>query len=91
MRVFVAGDFCPRNRVAELLDRGDYSTVLGTIKDIFSNADYSIINLECPVSGKNNLTPIAKNGPNLISSRKTIQQNRLRPKLKKSNIKRAET
>ena len=64
MKILVAGDFCPRYRVAEAFEAGDYSSILSEVCDLTSRADYSIINLECPVV-INKANPINKCGPNL--------------------------
>lgn len=72
MRVLVAGDFCPRNRVATLIEKGNYAYVFGEMRPILSQADYSIVNLECPVcSGREK--PIDKIGPNLKCTEKGIE------------------
>lgn len=63
MKVFVTGDFVPRFRVKDMIERGDYSfftEVVGQTKA----SDYSIINLESPVVDGEG-TPIEKTGPNL--------------------------
>lgn len=67
MRVLVAGDFCPQERVAELFEKGGYETVLSDVKKYSDAADYSIVNLECPVcyGGEK---PIIKVGPCLKCS-----------------------
>ena len=67
MKILVAGDFCPRDRVTEYFDRNDYASVLGEIKEVVNNADYSIVNFECSVT-KGGERPIVKVGPNLSSS-----------------------
>lgn len=72
MKILIAGDFCPLNRVAELFEKGDYNTVLGDIKEVIKQIDYSIVNLECPVT-KENSTPIKKCGPNLHCSEEGIK------------------
>lgn len=72
MKILVAGDFCPRYRVAEKLEQGDYESVLGEVKDIISDADYSIVNFECPVT-KGGEKPIEKCGPNLRCSEKGME------------------
>ena len=51
MKILVAGDFCPQNRVAEMLKREDFESVLGDVRSIIAGADYSIVNFECPVCG----------------------------------------
>ena len=45
--MLIAGDFCPRIRVADKFEHGDYESVLGEVKDLISAADYSIVNYEC--------------------------------------------
>ena len=72
MKVLIAGDFCPRYRVAEIFEMGDYESVLGEVKEIISDADYSIVNFECPVT-KGGEKPIEKCGPNLQCSEKGIE------------------
>ena len=64
MKILVAGDFCPCDRVAFAFERGNYEAVLGDVRKITSIADYSIVNFECPVV-VNHSAPISKNGPNL--------------------------
>jgi len=71
MKVIVAGDFCPRYRVADLLKENKFCNVLSDMKDIVTNADYSIVNFECPiVEDEDEL--ISKCGPNLRSTAKAI-------------------
>lgn len=64
MNILIAGDFCPQLRVAEAFEREDYSSVLSEVQAVTKEADYSIVNFECPVvSGA--AKPIEKIGPNL--------------------------
>lgn len=65
MKILIAGDFCPRFRVAEKFEKRDYDSVLGEVKDVISDADYSIVNFECPAT-KGGEKPIEKCGPNLL-------------------------
>ena len=71
MKILVAGDFCPRDRVARILEKGDYASVFGDVKAIVSQVDYSIVNLECPVVNGNG-TPIKKCGPNLKTTARGV-------------------
>lgn len=64
MRILIAGDFCPQDRVAALIEKEDYATVLSDVKTIASKVDYSIVNFECPIT-KGGEKPIEKIGPNL--------------------------
>ena len=72
MKIIVAGDYCPRNRVAKMISEGDYQSVLGEVNCITKSADYSIVNLECPVVYQE-AVPICKCGPNLKCSSKAIE------------------
>ena len=63
MRVLVAGDFYPSGKVKESLGKGDFESVFSDIKEITGKVDYSVVNLECPVTGA--LEPISKVGPAL--------------------------
>lgn len=72
MKIIIAGDFCPINRVAQKFDQGDFESVLGDVKVIVADADYSIINFECPVT-KDGDRPIEKQGPNLHCSEKGVE------------------
>lgn len=72
MKVLVAGDFCPQNRVVSCFEKEDYATVFGSIRTITSKADFSIVNLECPII-EGSERPIAKFGPNLSCSEKGLK------------------
>ena len=72
MKILIAGDFCPHERVAHLLEEGDYASVLGDVKDVITEADCSIVNFECPVT-KGVEKPIEKLGPNLRCSEKGME------------------
>ena len=72
MNILIAGDFCPRDRVAHLFEKGDFASVLGDVKGVISEADYSIVNFECPVT-KGGEKPIEKLGPNLQCSEKGME------------------
>lgn len=72
MKILIAGDFCPMNNVAELFERDDYVSVFGDALSIIKDADYSIVNMECPItSGREK--PIIKCGPNLQCSEKGLK------------------
>jgi poly-gamma-glutamate synthesis protein (capsule biosynthesis protein) len=70
--VLIAGDFCPQRRVAALFDKGDYASVLGEIRSSVMDADYRIVNFECPVS-EGNGNAIVKKGPNLRCTEKGLE------------------
>lgn len=70
--VLIAGDFCPQRRASALFDKGDYASVLGDIRSSVMDADYRIVNFECPVSERNGKA-IVKKGPNLRCSEKGLE------------------
>ena len=72
MKILVAGDFCPQKRVANTFDNNDFQSVLGEVKPLIEEADYAIVNFECPIT-KGNETPISKYGPNLRCSEKGLE------------------
>ena len=72
MKILVAGDFCPYYRVAELFEKGEFDAVLQDVKPITDKADYSIVNLECPVCYGDE-KPIEKCGSNLKCTEKGIE------------------
>ncbi len=72
MRVLIAGDFCPRGRVVEAFDKEDYASVLADVKELTASADWSIVNLECPII-TGSADPIEKKGPNLHCSSKGVK------------------
>ena len=64
MRVLVAGDYCPRDRVAQKIANGDTDGLLASVKGTIVASDYAIVNFECAVAD-NQSKPIEKCGPNL--------------------------
>lgn len=71
VKIIVAGDYCPRGRVEELVKNEDYKRIFGQVKTEIEQCDYSIVNFECPV-----LTTegggIKKAGPSLKCSAKSV-------------------
>ena len=71
MKVLVASDFCPMLRVESLIKEGASSRVFAGIRPLVESADYSFVNLECPVwDGAS--SPITKCGPHLRCSEKSV-------------------
>ena len=64
MKIFIAGDYCPRGRVSDAFSQGNFSSVLEEVRSLTSQVEYSVINFECPVV-KGQAKPIKKSGPNL--------------------------
>ena len=64
MKIVIAGDFCVEDRVGKELRLHNYENLLSQIKPIIEQADYAIVNIECPIV-EHNAQPISKCGPNL--------------------------
>lgn len=74
MKILVAGDFCPYDRVQNLIDENHFEDVLGDVSHLIRSADYSLVNFECPVVDKKELAvPIPKCGPNLSCTDKGVE------------------
>lgn len=63
MKILIAGDLCPRNRVATLIEHAQFETIVGNVKPIIEQADYALINFECPIVVNSSAKPIDKCGP----------------------------
>ena len=72
VNLLIAGDFCPNDRVARLIEQEEYSDILGEIKPIIAQMDYSLINLECPIV-ECPIKPKEKQGPNLKASQFAVK------------------
>ncbi|MDC3269401.1 CapA family protein, partial [Flavobacteriaceae bacterium] len=75
IKIILAGDFCPTNRVEKHLNNNQYSEVFGDVRPIIESADYAVVNFECPVV-LNNAEVIEKTGPALksgVNAVKSIQ------------------
>lgn len=71
MKVLIAGDYCPKDRVASLIESGRYQAVFGQVKSVADDTDYSIVNFECPVRTTSG-GGIKKDGPSLKCSPKAV-------------------
>lgn len=72
MKLLIAGDFCPQDRVAAAFEREDYASVLSEVRELTSQVDWSIVNFECPVT-TSDAKPIEKCGPNLRCTPKGVE------------------
>lgn len=72
MKVLIAGDYCPRSRVSDIINKGDFATIFEEVCPLTKQVDYSIVNLECPVV-EGDAKPIEKIGPNLKCSRMGVE------------------
>ena len=67
MKILVAGDYVPSNRLVPLITSKRYDAVFNDISPLIKSVDYSIVNFECPIV-KGGEKPIEKVGPNLCCS-----------------------
>ena len=72
INILIAGDYCPMGRIADKLDKRDY-TFFDDIKSLTREADYSILNFECPVvvgdvKSINKCGPALKTKPSAVDS-----------------------
>jgi len=72
VQILITGDFCPYDRVKRLIDEKNYKEVFCNFIPLTRDADYSIVNLECPVVLSKG-TPIIKQGPNLWCTPNAIE------------------
>ena len=72
MNVLIAGDFCPHNRVVQIIEEGRYPSLWRNLHETLDDYDYTIVNFECPVV-ENEVKPIEKIGPCLKCSSKAVE------------------
>ena len=65
VKILVAGDFCPIGRNKQTISNKLFENLFGGFEKYTNNADYSIVNLECPVTCSEE--KIVKTGPNIKS------------------------
>lgn len=71
MKILIAGDYVPRNRLAPLVEEGQYNALFGEVQDLINSVDYSLVNFESPIV-ENGDSPIPKCGPNLHCTAKAV-------------------
>ena len=71
INIFISGDFAPRMRVNEVIERGEYQLLYNDILPIIQDSDFAITNLESPLLDEGK--PIEKTGPNLKAPIKSIE------------------
>lgn len=72
INIIIAGDFTTWYGRNDAVEYGDFVNVCSPIKPFFDSADYSIVNLECPII-EGNEKPIRKNGPHLRGSFRMVE------------------
>jgi poly-gamma-glutamate capsule biosynthesis protein CapA/YwtB (metallophosphatase superfamily) len=50
VKLLVTGDFCPHNRIQDLVLKSDYQSVFNDFIDIFQENDLNVTDLECPLT-----------------------------------------
>jgi poly-gamma-glutamate synthesis protein (capsule biosynthesis protein) len=70
IKLIIGGDVCPKGRVENAFINAEEEKILNDLIPKFKNADFRIINLECPLIVKK--TPIEKDGPILDAHIDTI-------------------
>jgi poly-gamma-glutamate capsule biosynthesis protein CapA/YwtB (metallophosphatase superfamily) len=50
VKILISGDYCPVNRADRLIKGERYSEIFNESIQIFQDSDYSITNLECPIT-----------------------------------------
>ena len=74
LSVLVAGDFCQRGRLFQLIKNKEYDSILSSVRPIIKSADYSIVNFEFPIVSKEGIAqPISKWGPNLKGTIESVE------------------
>lgn len=71
MKILIAGDFYPVRRAEQKMRNGEYDYLVGDIKSIVNNADYSLVNYESTFYG--NKEKVSKYGPNMATDEQSIE------------------
>lgn len=59
--IVIGGDVCPRGRIEQAFKNGENKKILNNLSPVFKEADFRIVNLECPLVIEK--SPIEKDGP----------------------------
>lgn len=74
MKILVAGDFCQRYRVDDVIRNRRFGELFDNIKPLIASSDFSIVNFEFPIVPFGiNPQPIPKCGPNLQGTVESIE------------------
>lgn len=60
-KIIIGGDTCPIGKIEPHFIKGDLNLAFKDVIPIFNNADFTVVNLECPLIAKQ--SPIQKDGP----------------------------
>jgi poly-gamma-glutamate synthesis protein (capsule biosynthesis protein) len=70
MKILIAGDYCPQDRIAKLIDNDEPVMSDAVVRQIKS-VDYALVNFECAVADST-MKPIPKCGPHLGCTEKAV-------------------
>jgi len=68
--IAIGGDVYPKGNIEPHFINGNAAEIFNDILPVFQNADYTVVNLECPLA--DNETPILKDGAALRAVTKTV-------------------
>lgn len=71
--IFIAGDVVPINRTLSLFECKKTKKLFGAVMPSIVSCDYSIVNLEAPVTESHNAKPICKTGPSLKTNMAAVE------------------
>jgi poly-gamma-glutamate capsule biosynthesis protein CapA/YwtB (metallophosphatase superfamily) len=71
VKVLIAGDFCPINRIEDLALNQDYENIFNDFIQVFQGNDLNIVDLECPLTHTKTARP--KTGPHQKAHPDTIR------------------
>lgn len=68
--IAIGGDVYPKGKVEPHFINGDATKIFNDVLPVLQNADYTVVNLECPLT--DDATPVLKDGAALRAATKTI-------------------
>lgn len=72
MKILIAEEYCPLNRILNLIQNKEYSFIFSRVKDIIQKCDLSIVNLETSVLNEK-ICPIDNCNPQLQCPQESIE------------------
>ena len=70
MKILIAGDFCPRDRVAKRIEKGE-PVISDAVVQQIKIANYALVNFECAIADSS-MKPIPKCGPHLGCTERAV-------------------
>ncbi len=72
MNILITGDFCPNDRVNNLINNKQVAGIFNDFLNIIERNEYNITNFECPLKPAS-YTKIKKIGPSLATNEKAVE------------------